>query len=206
MSVTTEFLREMGSDLSEREFVDLMRTAVTETHADVHARQAPDTAVHLTVRDDVVLSPGAEVSAVRAVTDWGRIVATSRTTAQVAQMLGWEASRVRRMIALGGLYAKSIGRSQLLPAWQFEEQEPLPGLREVLAALPADQPPLEVEAWMTTPVTGLAVDGEALSPRLWLISGGDPGEVVALTRPRSAWAAAPSPLSRFPVGLHSVQP
>jgi hypothetical protein len=204
MSVTTEFLREMGSDLSEREFVELLRTAVTENHTDVLSPPAPATEVHLTVRDDVVLSPGAEVSAVRTVTDWGRIVATSRTTAQVAELLGWDPSRVRRMIALGGLYAKSIGRSQLLPAWQFEEQEPLPGLREVLAALPADQPPLEVEAWMTTPATGLdGEDGQALSPRAWLISGGDPGEVVALAQPRSARAATPPP-THGAVGLHSV--
>ena len=125
---------------------------------------------------------GTGVSAVRTVTDWGRVIATSRTIVQVAVMLGCDPSWVRHQIAGGRLYAMSVGRSRLLPAWQFDANVPIPGLPETLAVLVSGREPLEIVTWMTTPVPELAVAGEAVSPRAWLVCGGDSRVVVGLAR------------------------
>ena len=154
----------------------------------------PDTDAQPTERVVVPLSPSSGrppcsgvpastgVSAVRTVTDWGRVIATSRTIVQVAVMLGCDPSWVRHQIAGGRLYAMSVGRSRLLPAWQFDANAPIPGLPETLAVLVSGREPLEIVTWMTTPVPELAVAGEAVSPRAWLVCGGDLRVVVGLAR------------------------
>ncbi|MGV8965603.1 MAG: hypothetical protein ACOH2F_04935 [Cellulomonas sp.] len=176
MSVTTEFLREIGLDLSEREFVDLLRTAIHDSPGDAHP------AVTGVVVPDSPDVPGVGATAVRKVTDWGRVIATSRTIVQVAVMLGCDPSWVRQQIADGRLYALSVGRSRLLPDWQFEANVPIPGLPETLAVVLTGRQPLEVVAWMTTPLAGLTAAEEAVSPRAWLVGGGDPRAVVGLAR------------------------
>lgn len=61
-------------------------------------------------------------------------------------------------------YGFKLGASLRLPLWQFNNDEPIPGLRAVLAALPADLHPLEVAGVMTTPDPAPIVAGEAGHP------------------------------------------
>jgi hypothetical protein len=71
-----------------------------------------------------------------------------------------------------------------LPRFQFERRSALPGLAKVLAELPEDLHPLDVAAWFTLPNPDLE-KGEAdegISPRAWLLHGGDIETVVALAR------------------------
>ena len=56
-----------------------------------------------------------------------------------------------------------------------------------LAALPADLHPLEFAGFMTAPDPDLAVADEPLSPRDWLIGGGDASTVVELIEHFDAW-------------------
>ena len=48
------------------------------------------------------------------------------------------------------------------------------------AALPSGSHPVAVRTFMTTPSEELSVHGEALSPRDWLVGGGDPKDVAGL--------------------------
>jgi hypothetical protein len=63
-----------------------------------------------------------------------------------------------------------------LPALQFATRAPVPGLAPVLAASPADSHPVGLLRWFTAPDVDLVVgpDQALVSPRDWLIGGGDP--------------------------------
>lgn len=92
------------------------------------------------------------------------------TTAQVAEKFSLQRANVRRSVINGSLYAVGRTRSgeHVLPRWQFTEDGPLPGLREVLAAFPTDYHPLDVATFMTTPDQAL---GDR-TPAYWLATGG----------------------------------
>lgn len=108
-----------------------------------------------------------------------RVVATSITPDQAAANLGIDESRVRHRIAERSLYACKLANRIRLPAWQFtDDGQPIPGLRAALAALPEGLHPLEVDGFMTLPRQDLLVEGEALSARDWLLSGGNVDAVV----------------------------
>lgn len=100
------------------------------------------------------------------------------STAQVAELLGRAPSNVRRSAGTHDLYAvhRGTGRELGFPSWQFVNDLPLRGLREVLAALPDSMHPLSVEGFMTTPQEEL----EDRSPVEWLSTGGDVAIVVQL--------------------------
>lgn len=106
---------------------------------------------------------------------------------QAAALLGVDSSRVRHRVRDRALYAFKIGGALRLPNWQFDGHEPIPGLRAVLAALPADLHPLEVTGFMTTPDPDLTVGAGPLSPRAWLRGGGDSQAVVELITHLDAW-------------------
>jgi hypothetical protein len=104
-----------------------------------------------------------------------------------AAVLGVNESRVRqRIVRDGTLYALKPEGSWLLPRFQFAEKRDgslggeLPGLRRVLPGLDRRLHPLAVHNWFTSPNADLVVDGERLSPRAWLLSGGDPEPVAEL--------------------------
>lgn len=113
---------------------------------------------------------------------------TSIPVTQAAERLGVDASRVRHRVRDHALYGFKIGSSLRLPLWQFtSDGTPLPGLRAVLAALPADLHPLEVAGFMTTADPDLTVADEALSPRQWLTAGGDVRVVCAIAADLDTW-------------------
>jgi hypothetical protein len=111
----------------------------------------------------------------------------SVTVEQAARALAVDGSRVRHRVRDRALYGFKIGGGLRLPVWQFHRHEPIPGLRAVLAALPTDMHPLEVAGLMTTPDPELAVSDEPVSPRDWLIGGGDVGAVVAVAEDLDRW-------------------
>lgn len=104
--------------------------------------------------------------------------ASALSTSEVAALLGRDAASIRRSKRNGDLYALAPrpGLPALFPAWQFSGDRVVPGLREVIPALPSFLHPLSVERFMTTPDD--ALDG--LSPAVWLLSGGSPRPVAAL--------------------------
>jgi len=105
------------------------------------------------------------------------------TTAQVAELLGVSASRVRHLIVEGRLYAlPSAGRGspRLLPGWQFRDGRRMPGLARVLRALPPGLSPLTVADFFARAVIEEASSGT--TARDWLFSGGSVEPVVELAR------------------------
>jgi hypothetical protein len=117
-------------------------------------------------------------SAARAVRD------SSYSTKEVAEELGMDPANVRRAVAEGSLYSVKTGPNNhhWFPMWQFSEGQRLPGLKRVIAALPDNYHPVEVEEFMTGPAEAL----RGRSPADWLASGGSVDEVVALADER-AW-------------------
>ena len=58
----------------------------------------------------------------------------------------------------------------------------VPGIREVIAALPADLNPLDVAEWFLSPNPDLELGTGAVSPREWLLRGEPVDAVVAVAR------------------------
>lgn len=111
----------------------------------------------------------------------------SLSVEQAAKLLMVDGSRVRHRVRDRALYAFKIGGGLRLPTWQFDRQDSIPGLRTLLAMLPAGLHPLEVAGFMTTPDVDLRVDEQPVSPREWLVGGGDVRVVVELIGDLDAW-------------------
>lgn len=103
---------------------------------------------------------------------------TALTVAGAADRIGVDASRVRHRLSAGQLVGWKDRGGWRLPVWQFSDADVLPGLPEVLAAVPADQPALVVAAFMTTPQSLLG--DPPVTPREWLLAGGAPSRVAEL--------------------------
>lgn len=108
---------------------------------------------------------------------------TSMTTNEVARALGTHPPNVRRLVRDGALYSVKTAPDghHRFPSWQIRGSRALPGLREILAALPDDYHPLEVEAFMVERSAEL----RGMSPADWLFEGGAISPVVALADARS---------------------
>jgi hypothetical protein len=102
------------------------------------------------------------------------------TVNEAARTIGVDPSRVRHRLLAHRLMGWKDRGGWRLPAWQFTEQGVLPGLEQVIEALPTDQPALVIAAFMTTPQEDLTARSRSISPCEWLQSGGDPQRVVRL--------------------------
>ena len=114
---------------------------------------------------------------------YAAVLAGALPVGEVAQRLGIDSSRVRHRLAAKQLLGIRRTDGWRLPAWQFGvDGRPLPGLEQVVRALPADVHPVAVARFFTTPAAELRVGRHAVSPRDWLAGGGVPAAVVALAR------------------------
>ena len=108
-------------------------------------------------------------------------VAQSLSRPDVASLLGISPSRVSHRQAEGALYAFSVGPGRsLYPDWQFAGRTVLPHLPEVIGSLRPGIPAAVVRRFMTTPDPDLVVEGATLSPRDWLLAGGEAAFVTDL--------------------------
>ncbi|WP_299039404.1 MerR family transcriptional regulator [uncultured Pseudokineococcus sp.] len=133
-----------------------------------------------------------------------RLVASSLSAAEVARAAGVDDSTVRHWVRRGEVVSIPAARGRRFPAFQLgPDGRPVPGLREVLAALVDGLHPLSVERFLTSPDTDLVIDDEQVSPREWLLQGGAVAEVVAVaravgvqagTRPEDSAAGGPAGL------------
>jgi hypothetical protein len=114
--------------------------------------------------------------------DYMELLETSYTTNEAAKLLKVDVSWIRRRLRYGTLFGIEYEGRKRLPRFQFERGQVIPGMREVLAALPENLNPLDVAEWFLSPNTDLEVEDENLSPRGWLLSGREVAAVVALAR------------------------
>jgi hypothetical protein len=117
------------------------------------------------------------------VADYMALLETSFTTSQAAEYLKVDISRIRQRLRERSLFGIEYDGERRLPRFQFERKQVLPGLREVIAALPAQLNPLDVAVWFLAPNPDLEVqERTALSPRDWLLRGQPVSAVVALAQ------------------------
>lgn len=116
----------------------------------------------------------------RSIADYMALLETSYSTSQAARYLKVDASRVRQRLREHSLFGIDYDGEKRLPRFQFERKQVLPGLREVIAALPADLNPLDVAEWFLSPNPDLEIGDEVLSPREWLMKGESVEAVVKL--------------------------
>jgi hypothetical protein len=122
----------------------------------------------------------------QSITDYMALLETSYSTSQAARYLKVDASRVRQRLRENSLFGIEYDGERRLPRFQFERAKVIPGMREVLAALPEGLNPLDVAEWFLSPNPDLEVEDESpLSPRDWLLSGAPVEAVAALAR--SSW-------------------
>jgi hypothetical protein len=119
---------------------------------------------------------------VQSVADYMALLETSYTTSEASKHLKVDVSRVRQRLREGTLFGVEYDGERRLPRFQFERRQVLPGLREVMAALPVGLNPLDVAQWFLAPNPDLEVGAENLSPREWLLRGKPVDAVAALAR------------------------
>lgn len=119
----------------------------------------------------------------QSITDYMALLETSYSTSQAASYLKVDASRIRQRLREHSLFGIDYDGEKRLPRFQFERKQVVPGIREVIAALPADLNPLDVAEWFLSANPDLeAGEEEILSPREWLLKGRPVEAVAALAR------------------------
>jgi hypothetical protein len=108
----------------------------------------------------------------------------SLSAAQAAKLLNVDVSRIRQRLRERSLFGLEHEGSWRLPRFQFERRRVIPGLAQVLKALPEDLFPLDVVDWFVLPETDLQLESDAtpLSPREWLLSGRPVDPVATIAR------------------------
>jgi hypothetical protein len=128
-------------------------------------------------RDRGAASPLAQTAA-----DYAALLATALTVPDLAARLGVDTSRIRQRLARHTLYGIKDGTSWRIPLFQLDDtgQALVPGLHRV-APHWVGAHPVEVARWFTLPHVDLEdAEEESVSPRTWLLTGGDPKVVAAL--------------------------
>jgi hypothetical protein len=121
---------------------------------------------------------------IRTIADYMALLETSLTTAEAARYLKVDVSRIRQRLRERSLYGIEYDGERRLPRFQFERKQVLPGLREVISALPEPLNPLDVAEWFLSPNPDLELekDDAPLSPREWLLRGESVETVVKLAQ------------------------
>ncbi|MBP1325469.1 hypothetical protein JOF28_000701 [Leucobacter exalbidus] len=112
-------------------------------------------------------------------------VAASWDVDRVAVFLNLEPASVRRAASEGALYsfASEVGEAIWFPTWQFTTSGLLPGLQEIVRALPRSYHPVTVRDLMTEPDADEMLGG--LSPVQWLTDGHTLADVMVIIDGRS---------------------
>src|ERR1700684_4117660 len=120
----------------------------------------------------------------RSITDYMALLETSYSTSEAASYLKVDASRVRQRLREHSLFGIDYDGEKRLPRFQFERKQVLPGIREVIAALPADLNPLDVAGGVLSTNPDLEINAQEmpLSPREWLLKGHAVEAVVKLAQ------------------------
>ncbi|RCW39535.1 hypothetical protein DFQ14_11620 [Halopolyspora algeriensis] len=186
MTVALEtVLARAGLKVTADEFLSLVEDAanrLTPPQKDPAARFTESERAALTEvgLDLAPYDDGEEDPRARTVAEQAVLWDTALSVAQAADRVGVDTSRIRHRVAARRLIGWKGRGGWRLPAWQFTDNDVLPGLETVLTALPGDQPALVVANFMTTPQEDLAIGDRPVSPREWLMAGGNARRVADL--------------------------
>lgn len=184
---TEAFLRAHGLAVKPEDFLAMVGFAIARLQQSVYP---PEPRADLSQAEAETLSRGGldlrsrgegEPSALaRTTAKYAALLETSLTTAEAAERLGVDPARVRQRLGEGSLYGIRTPKGWRLPAFQFGEDNAVPGLEEVLPRLESHLHPVAVHNFFTLPHGDLYAGevGRALSPREWL-KAGYPARAVA---------------------------
>lgn len=193
MPLSTAALERAGIRVTVAELEAVINAAIEEAippYGHVDARQAL-TGAELTFLADAGvgaddLSPleaGAESPKLHGAAKNAALLASALSVQEAARRLGVDASRVRQRLAQRTLYGMRVDGAWRLPLFQFTDDlsAVVAGFGVIAPAL-ADLHPVGVANWFTLPHIDLVVgqDETRVSPRDWLLSGGDPRELLPL--------------------------
>ncbi len=160
--------------------------------ADSPGRRPPSrTRIPVSVREEMRVLAGIDVGSpseetIRALdmqkaSQWAVLLKGSISSKEAAVLLGVSEGRIRQMAAAKALYGFKWKRGWRFPRFQFVEGHVLPGMAEVVVALPENVSPVSFCSWMTQPSGNLCVEeGRGLSPVEWLRRGLPVRRVAAL--------------------------
>lgn len=111
------------------------------------------------------------------------LIADSLDVSAAAELLGRDRSAVTRRIQNGTLWAFRVDGRHRLPRWQFTGETTLPGLAEIVRAIPATAAPATVADLMRTPQEEL----DGATPLEHLAGGGTPEPVAAILAELEQW-------------------
>jgi hypothetical protein len=116
----------------------------------------------------------------RFVATYASLLATSLTSADVAEVLGVDASPVRQRLGTKTLYGVKTEVGWRAPRFQFHGDRLVPGVERVFPRVAPEAHPVAVYRWFTMSNPDLELQDQSLSPRDWLLSGGDPAAIPPL--------------------------
>jgi hypothetical protein len=104
--------------------------------------------------------------------------ASSIPSAAAAKALGITTDDVLARARRDDLHSYETPSGRLFPDWQFGSAGVVPHVAEVLDAVAEFVHPASLQGFMTTAQSGLIRAGRSVSPRHWLLDGGDPAVIV----------------------------
>ena len=113
-----------------------------------------------------------------------KVLVGALTIDQVALRLGISDAEAVRRIGARELMAVEVAAVLVCPLFQFttDGTKVLPGFPAFLQALPHRAGPWEARWILERPHGGLAIEGQMVSPRTWMDSGGDLEELAMAVR------------------------
>ena len=134
-------------------------------------------------KDDAVVGTDND-PLIRSQAQYMALLEESLSATEAAKLLRVDVSRVRQRLRERSLFGLEYEGSWRLPRFQFERRLVIPGLAQVLKALPPDLFPLDVVDWFLLPESELQLESDEapLSPREWLLSGRPIDAVARLAR------------------------
>jgi hypothetical protein len=135
------------------------------------------------IKDDVPVNVDSD-PLLRSQAQYMALLEESVSAAEAAKLLRVDVTRVRQRLRERSLYGLEYEGAWRLPRFQFERRLIIPGLAQILKALPPDLFPLDVLDWFLLPEPELQLESDAapLSPRAWVLSGRPIDAVVKVAR------------------------
>jgi excisionase family DNA binding protein len=184
--------RRAGLRLSLAHFEQLVMEAV---HQVLPEAPAPDSRTELSEAEVAFLQQagvdlanfaprdlGPDSPLARTAAEYAAILAASLTVPELASRLGVDQSSVRQRLAAHRLYGIKLGKGWRIPLFELDDSGKalVPGLH-LIAPHWEGAHPVEVAEWFTQPHVDLrGANDEPISPRAWLLAGGNPRTVAAL--------------------------
>ena len=156
----------------------LSQNALTEAE-EVYLREAGARGVDEENNADIRLQQVSQMT-----DEYQQLIGDSYGAKEVAKLLGVSDSRIRQRLSDRELYSVETNEGRVFPCFQFSNNQPLPGLKTVLAAINPKVHPLSVKRFFETPQVDLESSDLTgpQKPRDWLTTGHSPEDVVVIAR------------------------